>query len=109
MPENPPPDEPPPTNEPSTGKGPTCHHCGAANLFDTEAPPGIRCEDCGKLVWFDDGQSLSRVRWHDHDLGGMAPQELPPCPACGAPCDTQTSDDVWRCSRCLTAANLQDD
>jgi hypothetical protein len=87
--------------EPPPVAGPACQYCESVRLADCENPPGIRCDDCGRLAWIDDGESLHRVGWHDHDLGSMAPEELPTCDGCGRLCDTQTLDDVWHCSRCL--------
>lgn len=78
-----------------------CQFCESVRLSECHDPPGIRCDDCGCLVWIDDGESLCKVGWHDHDLGAMAPEDLPPCGDCGRSCDTQTLDDAWHCSRCL--------
>ena len=80
-----------------------CQFCGSANLIDSDDPPGIRCDGCGRLAWIDDGQSLIKVGWHDPYLASMAPDDLPTCDRCGDLCDTQTLDDRWHCSHCFPA------
>lgn len=75
-----------------------CGFCGSANLLDEST--GLRCDDCGHLAWLDADGDLIRVHWHDHDIGSMAPDDLPTCSSCDDLCDTQTVDGRWRCSRC---------
>ena len=70
------------------------------NLVDD--PAGLRCGDCGHLVWIDTGDGLVSVIWHDHDQGGLAPDDLPQCGSCERFCDTKTVDGAWHCSRCDT-------
>ena len=65
-----------------------CHICGSMNLVDD--PAGLRCSDCGHLVWIDTGDGLLSVIWHDHDQGGLAPDDLPQCGSCERFCDTKT-------------------
>jgi hypothetical protein len=91
---------------PDVGDGPKCHHCGSGGLSDCEDPPGIRCDACGMLVWLDDGQSLRRVGWHDHDWAAIDPNDVPTCETCGRLCDTLTVDDAWLCSRCDSVATI---
>ncbi len=81
-----------------------CQFCESMRLGDCDNPPGIRCDDCGSLVWIDDGETIRKVGWNDHDLGSMAPDDLPTCCDCGRLCDTQTLDDAWHCSRCDASA-----
>lgn len=109
-PEPPPPVDPPAESgtDSTNGKPPpvvcVCQFCESTWREDCENPQGIRCNDCGRLIWIDDGQSLLKVGWHDHDLGSMAPGDLPPCNDCGQLCDTQTLDGDWHCSRCIPEA-----
>lgn len=85
--------------EPAPPEGLTrCHRCDSAELIDD--PAGIRCDGCGHLVFIEADGELRSVRWHDHDDGGIGPDDLPNCPTCNRLADTQTADDVWHCSRC---------
>lgn len=101
-----PPEEPPtelPTEPPPVGSV-ACQFCESTRLDDCENPPGIRCDDCGRLTWIDDGETLCKVGGHDDDLAEMAPEDVATCDDCGRLCDTQTNDDAWHCSRCLPDA-----
>ncbi len=101
--------EPEPVTEPPqpAPSGPTCQFCGSADLFDSDDPEGIRCDGCGHLTWIGVESSLRKVGWHDHDLGAMAPEDIPACDQCSRLCDTELVSGDWRCSRCDPRSNVR--
>lgn len=86
---------------------PTCQFCGASDRVPANDPNGVRCNACGHLIEIGEGEARSKVQWHDHDCGSMAPEGTPVCDRCTSLCDTELVSGDWRCSRCDPNATVR--